>query len=178
MFLRQGRSILAPKMIDRFMDGIEFEVADLCNRLVDDSEKEGSVYPTPYLQLSTLNIILNITMGKRFESLDDPELSEIMKMLKANIYYEGIEMDLPNYLPILSVLNLFSNVGQEMRDHFSNSRDRIIKRLMAESAEKEEINFVKAINEEDSILDDTDKLVLLCKCHLKYSDIDFGDETP
>lgn len=149
-------------MVDHFQQDIEREVIDMCNGMIEGTEKEGSVIPIPYLQLCTLNIIFIMTLGKRFETLNDPEVNEIVAMFKKNIQYGGIENDLSNYLPIMAVADWFSNTKAEMKDHFSNCRDRIIKRLMSEALSKHEINFVKTLDD-GGRLEEGDKIALLSK---------------
>jgi hypothetical protein len=145
------------------MENIEFEATDLVKRLMNDTAKNGHVNPTGYLQLTTLNIIFDITIGKRYESLDDPELHEIITMLKRNIYFGGIEKDISTYLPILSVFDRFSGLESTMKDHFVNTRDVIIRKLISQAVQKNEINIMKTLNDEASNLDEMDKVILLCK---------------
>ncbi|RCH77497.1 hypothetical protein CU098_003660, partial [Rhizopus stolonifer] len=66
-------SLLAPKHIANFAANIKEESANLVTRLLETTEKEGSVDPLKDLQFSALNVILDAVFGKRFTSVDDDE---------------------------------------------------------------------------------------------------------
>ncbi|KAI8876971.1 cytochrome P450 [Backusella circina FSU 941] len=102
-------SVLAPKMVDKYVEKIEFEYADLANRLLRATEENGSVDPVPDLQMSSLNVISHVTVGKRYDSKDDPEFMAICRMIKNAIKLGAFEIDIPSFLPILSFIKYIYN---------------------------------------------------------------------
>ncbi|KAI8879367.1 cytochrome P450, partial [Backusella circina FSU 941] len=155
-------SVLAPKQVDKYLDKIEFEASELIERLVLATGMDGSVDPASDLQMLSLNVISHVTVGKRYNSKEDPEFKSICAMIKNLIKHGAFEKDLPQFLPALSFLTTVSNVEESFIDFVKNERDPIIKKLIDEATVTSEINIMKILDSESFHITPIEKLVLLC----------------
>jgi hypothetical protein len=154
---------LAPKQVDKYLDKIEYEAAELVDRLVSATEKDGDVDPASDLKMLSLNVISHVTVGKRYNSKEDPEFKSICAMIKNLIKHGAFEKDLPQFLPALSFLTAVSNVEESFIDFVKNERDPIINKLIDEATVTSEINIMKVLDSESFNITPIEKLVLLSK---------------
>jgi hypothetical protein len=145
------------------MDVIEREASLLTERLVEATEKDGSVYPISFLQLNALNVVCSVSVGKSYKTVEDPEFKEIAHMIEVNMLLAGADKDLPSFLPILSPIGFLVEAKTEMKDHIVKIRDPLLKRLISEANVRDGPNIFKRFNEENFPLDDESKLVILSK---------------
>ncbi|KAI8876970.1 cytochrome P450, partial [Backusella circina FSU 941] len=154
-------SVLAPKMVDKYMEKIEFESSDLIERLLKTTEKDGSVDPVPDLQMNSLNVISHVTVGKRYDSKDDPEFMAICKMYKNAVKLTAFEIDIPSFLPILSFIKYIYNSEKLFTDFVQKERDPILHKLIKEATFNSDINIMKALDSEGFNITPIEKLVIL-----------------
>jgi hypothetical protein len=155
-------SVLAPKMVDKYMEKIEFESSDLIERLLKTTEKDGSVDPVPDLQMNSLNVISHITVGKRYNSKNDPEFVSICKMYKKAVKLTAFEIDIPHFLPALSFVKYIYDAEKMFKDFVYKERDPILHKLIEEATVSSEINIMKALDLEAFNITPIEKLVILC----------------
>lgn len=157
-------SILTPKEIDKYIDSMENESRIMVERLIDVTMNEGSVNPVKYLELCTLNAIFEICFGKQFDSIHDPDFERVAKMIKASVKFAGLENDLANFFPFLSVIDYFIGKQVKMRQFIYNDRNPFLRQAIQDAAAlKEGSNLVKLIEEMECDLTEEDIIVLICK---------------
>jgi hypothetical protein len=156
-------SVLAPKAVEQYMDVIEREATLLVDRLIETTEKEGSVHPVTLLELNSLNVICHVTVGKRFMSIEDPEFKKVVHMVETGMTLAGADRDMPNFLPAFSIFDYLAGTQVEMRNFINNVRNPTLGKLIKEAEVNEGPNIFKTFNEEDFSLDEENKLVILSK---------------
>lgn len=83
------------------------EAKNLVTRLIQSTESNGSVDPSQSLKLFALNVMFQITCGKKFDSTTHPDYKQFQKIIEHNIKNGGCESDTSNFLPIFSVYDYF-----------------------------------------------------------------------
>ncbi|KAG2204138.1 hypothetical protein INT47_011621 [Mucor saturninus] len=140
-------SILAPKVVDKnYIKPIQSEAAALVDRLIEYSKKENGVDPTVHLHLNSMNTICRAAFGKHY-SFDDPEFKTMSHVMERSMAFGALEQDLPNFLPILTVVDYFTGKHAMMKDFINSERNPLYRKLIAEALETPGPNFVKSLDE-------------------------------
>lgn len=126
------------------------------------TESDGSVNPSPDLKMTTFNVISHVTIGKRYDSKDDPQLMTICRVIQNAIKLASIDSDIPHFLPILSFLKYIYDPEKKFKDFVNKERNPIMNELIAEATVSSDINAMKALDSEEYNLSPIDKLVILC----------------
>lgn len=108
-----------------------------------------------------MNLIFKVAFSKKFPSVEDPDFVLISTMTKKAMSLAGIAHDLPNFLPILTILDYCTGAHTLMKDFIEKERDPIYKRLIKDALQMDGMNFVKALQEFD--FDEEEKTVIMCK---------------
>jgi hypothetical protein len=109
-----------------------------------------------------MNVVFNIGFGGRFDSIDDPEFKELSELVETTIQYAGLENDLANFLPIVSVFDYFNGSEIKMKSYMKNERDPLFRRLLHQAALKEGPNLVKSLDEDGHDMSEDEKIVFMC----------------
>lgn len=145
------------------MDSIQEQSNALASRLVESTRIDGKVNPYHHLELYSLNVILSICFGKHFETIHDPEFVKLSEMILTSMKLAGIENDLPNFLPILSIFDYISGSQKATMEKFIKEQRNPIFTQLIEDAEKSDrpnvLHYLKA-NGFDFTLEE--KIVLMC----------------
>jgi hypothetical protein len=149
-------------MVDKYMEKIEFEYSDLVERLLRATEINGSVDPIYDLQMSSLNVISHVTVGKRYDSKDDPQFKALCKVIKNAIKLGAFEIDIPRFLPALSFMKYIYNAEKMFENFVQNERDPIMLKLIEEATVSSDINIMKSLDSEELNITPIEKLVILC----------------
>ncbi|KAI8354066.1 cytochrome P450 [Blakeslea trispora] len=152
-------SVLAPKQMENFMSSIQKESMDFANRLIDFTTQNGSVNPVKLLELNSMNVIFQALFGRKFESVEDPEFCQLSDMVERAMEYAGLEQDLPNFLPVLSVFKCSST---------RLKRDPIFKKMIEEAYNTDGPNVVKMLDQYDMSLEE--KIILMSDLHAAGTD--------
>ncbi|KAI7879545.1 cytochrome P450 [Mucor mucedo] len=139
-------SIIAPKVVDKnYIKPIQSEAAALVDRLIAYSKKENGVDPTVHLHLNSMNTICRAAFGKHY-SFDDPEFKTMSHVTERSMTLAAMEQDLPNFLPIMTVVDYLSGKHAMMKDFINNERNPLYRKLIAEALETPGPNFVKSLD--------------------------------
>jgi hypothetical protein len=158
-------SILSPKNVSLYNDFIESEASALVEHLVDETQREGSVDPRKNIVLNTMNVICHVSVGKKFESTEDPIYKQIMFMVEQGLYFTGFAFDLPNFFPFLSIFYKNFGIEKQMSDFIDNVRDPLMTKLIREAKiNKDAPNIIRSIEEEFGLDDEEQNMILLSKC--------------
>ncbi|KAG2229318.1 cytochrome P450 [Thamnidium elegans] len=162
---KQGRaavlSVLAPKQIEKYMDSIHKESKDLVSRLMQSTKDESEVNPFKFLELNSMNVILTAAFGKRFDSVQDPEFYRIATMIETGMKFGGLENDLPNFLPVISIFDYMAGTQAKQRYYLKHERDPIYIKLIKDAATRDGPNVIKSLVENGFHFTDEEKLVLM-----------------
>ncbi|GAA5812331.1 hypothetical protein MFLAVUS_005782 [Mucor flavus] len=140
-------SVLAPKQIEKYMDSIHKESRDLVSGLMQSTKDEGEVNPFKFLELNSMNVILTAAFGKRFDSVQDPEFYKIATMIETGMKYGGLENDLPNFLPVISIFDYMAGTQFKQRNYLKYERDPIYIKLIKEATTRDGPNVIKSLVE-------------------------------
>lgn len=154
--------MLAPKQIENYMDSIHREARDAVTGLMECTEKEGCTNPLKYFELSALNVVFTAAFGRRFESVNDPEFVDMSEMIEVIIKYGGIENDLANFLPFMTVVDYLTDSMAKMKSFISDQRDPVYRKLIEEAEHRDGPNVVKSLKENGFEFTDDETLVFMC----------------
>lgn len=154
-------SVLAPKQIENYMDSIHREARDAVTGLMECTEKEGCTNPLKYFELSALNVVFTAAFGRRFESVNDPEFVDMSEMIEVIIKYGGIENDLANFLPFMTVVDYLTDSMAKMKSFISDQRDPVYRKLIEEAEHRDGPNVVKSLKENGFEFTDDETLVFM-----------------
>ncbi|KAG2204058.1 hypothetical protein INT47_007052 [Mucor saturninus] len=139
-------SIIAPKVVDKnYIKPIQSEAAALVDRLIEYSKKENGVDPTVHLHLNSLNTICRAAFGKHY-SFEDPEFKTMSHIIERTVVMGAMEQDIPNFIPIMTVVDYFSGKHATMKNFINNERNPLYRKLIAEALERPGTNFVKSLD--------------------------------
>lgn len=163
-------SILQPKQIENYIPFIRKETFDLAQRLMDYTERNGSVDPFKHAELNFMNVIFGHCFGRVFDCVENEEFIQVAQLVEDSIKYLAIELDYTNFLPYLSGLDfLTGGTIRKMKALMKKKRSPLFKQYIKETESKEGHNFVKALNESGYDLNEDEKLVFLCRLDIQYS---------
>ncbi|KAI8877874.1 cytochrome P450 [Backusella circina FSU 941] len=154
-------NVLAPKAVEKYLDLIEHGSSDLVDRLIQATKADGSVNPSKNLELYSLSIISKVTLGKKFESVEDPDFKKISYIVEEGIKMAGPDYDMPNFLPIFGPVNYYFGVEKKMRDFVKNERDVYFRKYIEESRKNKVENMITALLYDDEIFDEEEVLVII-----------------
>lgn len=153
--------MLAPKKVKNYLDSIYHETSDLVTRLLESTEKNGYTDPYKHNELCFLNVAFKTAYGKRFDAVDDPEFLHIIGMIETSMKFLALEKDLPNFLPLIAILDYFTGTQAKMK-HFTNTiRNPSFTKFAEDALLRDGPNIVKSLKEDGFDLPDEDVLVLL-----------------
>jgi cytochrome P450 len=150
---------LAPKAVEKYMDLIERGSSNLADRLIQATKEHGSVNPVENFEFYALSIIASVTLGKNFESIDDPEFKKTAAIMERSVKLLGLEYDLPNFMPIFGPLFHLLGIQKSMGD-FVKRRDIEFGKYIKESCEKNLDNIITALVNDSEYFDDEEILVV------------------
>jgi hypothetical protein len=109
-----------------------------------------------------MNIVCHVSVGKKYDSLDDPEYKEILYMVEKSLYYAGITFDFPNYFPSLSLFHRMFGIEKKMKDFIQFHRDPLMLKLInVAKVMTDHPNVIRSMEEDHGVLDDEQKVVVL-----------------
>ena len=159
----KGFPILYKKasQMEKFMNNVEEESVDFAKRLISATEQNESIDPIKFLELNSMNVIFQALFGRKFDSIQDPEFCKLSEMVERSAGYAGLDQDLPNFLPILSLFKSVFNKTKQWARYVNEERDPAFKKLIEEAYEQEGPNVVKMLDEFDMDLEE--KIIFMCK---------------
>lgn len=143
------------------MEPIKAEAVALADRFIRYSKVENGVNPTKHLHLNSINIIFMAGFGKNFSSIEDPDFATISAVTEKAMGLAGMEHDLPNFLPIMTIVDYCSGKHAMMKNFIDNVRNPVYRELIREALERDGPNLVKSLGEFN--FTDDEKLVIMCK---------------
>jgi hypothetical protein len=144
------------------MNSIAKEAQDLVSRLIASTEKEGSADPFKFLELNSMNTIFSIAFGRRFGDVDDPEFRSLSELIEQAVKYAGLENDLANFLPIVSILDYFNGLDTRMKNFIKYELDPVILQLLQQALLTEGPNLAKSLDEDGHDMSETEKIAFMC----------------
>lgn len=160
LLLSIALSVLAPKHIESYTPSLERESRDLVSRFIESTEKNGSVNPLKHLELFSMNVIITAIFSKRFDSVEDADFKKLDAMVAHVIKNCGLENDLPNFLPIVSIYHYFFGGQAEQRDFIKNKRNPFFRQLIRDAAVAEGPNVIKSLVEDGFKLSNDETLAI------------------
>ncbi|CAO3645439.1 unnamed protein product [Cunninghamella blakesleeana] len=156
-------NVLSPRKVEEFNDIIVREADRLLETLLKDTEKLGSVDPSDYLNVTTVNIILQTSYGMDPISMDDDIYKEMKKTVSDSIQLSTTASDITTLLPFLSFLNTFSKKKNVYKKFIEEVHHPFYQRLIDGALKKEKDNFTKkliALKNEYGL--DDESIVVIC----------------
>lgn len=161
--LNPALSILAPKHIDKYTSSISEESARLVNGLLESTAKDGATDPAKYLELNSMNVVYSAAFGRKYESIQDPDFIELSEIIEDSMKLAGIENDLANFLPIVSIVDYFAGTQVKMKHFVKTKVEPTFRKLIREAAQREGSNLVKSLDENGLELSEGEKRVFFCR---------------
>lgn len=156
-------SVLGPKHIHKYMDTIIQESEDLVSRFIESTEKEGATNPFKHLELNSLNVVFSAAYGRKFDSVDDQEFIQLSTMIEKSMKFAGLENDLANFLPIISIVDYFAGSQVKQKNFIKYERDPVYRNLIKEARASKVPNVVKSLKENGFNLTEDQTLVFTSK---------------
>lgn len=156
-------SVLAPKHIEKYSPSLERESADLVTRFIESTEKEGSINPFHHLTLFSMNVITTALFSKRFDSVHNPNFITLTSIIEQAMKNLGLDNDLSNFLPIISLYDYFFGTQVEQKSFIKNERNPFFRKLIQNATMAEGPNVIKSFAEDGFTLSNDDMLVITCK---------------
>lgn len=156
-------SVLAPKHIEKYSPSLERESADLVTRFIESTEKEGSINPFHHLTLFSMNVITTALFSKRFDSVHNPNFITLTSIIEQAMKNLGLDNDLSNFLPIISLYDYFFGTQVEQKSFIKNERNPFFRKLIQNATTAEGPNVIKSFAEDGFTLSNDDMLVITCK---------------
>lgn len=154
---------MGPKQIEKYIPLINQQASDLVSRLLESSEKNNNIDPYYYFSMYSLNVISDVCMGKKFESVEDPDFIKLVDSLTDSMKFAGLENDLPNFLPVLSFVDHLTGIKGKMKDFVENKRDPAMKKFIQEASTSDRPNMIRSFIENGHAIPEDELIVLLCK---------------
>jgi hypothetical protein len=134
----------------------------LVDRLIETTEKEGSVNPHKDLALSSFNVIYKVGFGERFNSIHDPDYIQFSELIEQTMSYTNPKYDMGSYLPIIKFIDYYAGAEATMKEFIENVRNPFFRKLVDDAISAKGPNVVKSLGEFD--MNNDEKLVFMCKC--------------
>lgn len=157
---------MGPKQIVNYIDSIQREASDLVNRCIDHTQKNGGTHPTQFFALNSINVMVSALFGKRFDSVEDPEFIQLSSMVEETIKFSGLEADITNFLPMLSVYSYLNGTQAKMKHQINQRRNPLYQKLIREAATREGPNAIKSLSESDFHLLEDDLIIFMCELYV------------
>lgn len=119
--------------------------------------------PYKHLELFGMNTISEAIFGRTFDSVNNPDFIKLVHVVETITTGMGLENDLPNFLPIVSIYDYFFNSQVEQKEFLKNEHDPHFKKLIKEASKSETPNVIKSLVEDRSDLSDEEILLIACK---------------
>lgn len=155
-------NILAPRRVEEFKDVIVKEADRLIETLLKDTENSGSVNPTDYLNITTMNVILQTTYGKNPITKDDPFYKELISIIVESVQLSKSASDITTILPFLSFFNVFSKKRQFYKQFIDDIHHPFYQKLVDDAVKSDKDSFMKklvALKDEYDL--DNDSIVVI-----------------
>ncbi|KAI9282704.1 cytochrome P450 [Sporodiniella umbellata] len=155
-------NVLKPSYIDTFDDMFLYETDELIRQLDRMSKKGIPFNPWDALYLCSLNIIMELVFGLRYENTEDPDYRRAHHLADKANFYGGIAGDLSGYIPSLFWLEKVLGMDQKLKK-VVQERDQIYGHFIQQAVQSEKkcaIKELTKIKEQDGSLNDDDILVL------------------
>ncbi|KAI7868411.1 cytochrome P450 [Spinellus fusiger] len=155
--------LLAPKALDQMADAIQIETSYLVDQLIRSGNTDEGVDPFNDLTFRSLNVIAKVSLGTRFESIDDPTFKNVLEIVYLTFKYSGVNETMDAYIPALGFIGYLQNKDKAKRDFITNLRNPVMKKLIAQSIEKDEDCLVKRMRDSDNnnMYDEEDIIVIV-----------------
>ncbi|KAI9321051.1 cytochrome P450 [Dichotomocladium elegans] len=143
--------MLSPKHVST-LDALLLSEADF----VVDKLIHSSTDIIRHLQLSTLNVAMSITFGKRVASIDDPFFVSIIEVIEMSIKHADPADDKRAFLPYYySLIDLVSQKEAKLNQFLTEVRDPVYHQLIQEALESDKDCYAKRLYEsKDEDIDD------------------------
>lgn len=144
------------------MDNINLESQELIHQFIQETIKEDGVYPFELLKWFTMNTIMLVCFGKRFESAQHAEFKTFSEIVEYSIKNLATESDLANFLPPLSFLDYFSGTRSKYTKYFESIRDPLYLKTIQEAIHSDKPNLIKSIKENGADWTNDEYIAFLC----------------
>ncbi|KAJ8654226.1 hypothetical protein O0I10_010048 [Lichtheimia ornata] len=155
--------VLAPKNVERLSDVMTQEADYIVKYLLSASLANGSVDLVKPLQFSSMNVIMQASLGMRAESPRDPLFRDMIHVIDRGMKFAGPAEDMSSFLPILSVMDVLYRKKSRLNNYIEKERTPLLKRLIKESLDSGKECLAKWLYEykDDEDIDDYTILVTL-----------------
>lgn len=166
--------MLAPKNVERLSDVMTQEADYIVKYLICASLANGSVDLIKPLQFSSMNVIMQASLGMRAESPRDPLFRDMIHVIDRGMKFAGPAEDMSSFLPILSVLDILYRKKSRLNNYIEKERTPLLCRLIKESLESGKECLAKWLYEykDDEDIDDYTILITLSKFRQIQEQID------
>lgn len=154
---------MAPKQIQKYGSFIENEASKLAANLINATEesKEG-ISPLKYLELCAINFIFNVSFGRTFSSIDDPEFKKITHIVETSMDMAGAANDLASFVPMLAIVDFLHGSQKKMEKFSYEELNPTFEQLVNDAKAKDTPNLVKSF-QSDYKVDGEELRVIMCK---------------
>ncbi|KAI7867266.1 cytochrome P450 [Spinellus fusiger] len=155
-------SILAPKVVDRLGDEIQFETDYLIDQLMSHGNTDEGVDPFHDITFRTLNLILNVCIGIRLDSTNDPMFMDILEINRLTMFHLSVEENIGAYIPALSFVSYLKGSDKKGLDFINNLRNPVLRKMINQALERDEECLLKKMKDtEEKIYDEDDMMMLV-----------------
>ncbi|RCH89793.1 hypothetical protein CU098_005126 [Rhizopus stolonifer] len=155
-------SVLSPKQIETvYLHLVEEESKRLIDKLLLDTSSHVSegIVVNKYLHLASMNIVLQLGFGMRYQAVEDPEFRHLSDTILKSIELGTLVNDMSGFIPAFKILEHLSGQEKHMKHHIEQVRDPLLRRLMNDALCREGPNVTKSLEGYD--LSSDDKLVII-----------------
>ncbi|KAI8885219.1 cytochrome P450 [Backusella circina FSU 941] len=161
---------LGQKAVENYSELIGSKANEMVESLIRETKANGSVNPSETLEFYSLSIISKIALGKKFESLDDPNFKKTRFIMAKSTKLCGFEYDLPNFLPIFRPLFYYLGVEKKMKEFIENERDVVFGKYITETRDNKLDNIITALVNDSDNFDEDDILAIITDMVIGGSD--------
>ncbi|KAI8139311.1 cytochrome P450 [Fennellomyces sp. T-0311] len=160
--------LIGPKSILPIRAIVESEINEFIEGILSSGDNQIDILQP--LELSVMNALLRITVGKRASTVEDPFFINIRAALHEGFTYSDIMKDMNTFFPIFPILDyLFHRPQMErfVRDKFIPMYDKLIKEALENDGNciAKELHQLDYMDEMAVIVTITWNVVMLC-CHV------------
>ena len=152
------------------LEKLHFPEADqLVQGFLNTTEKEGFVEVYTPLQLSSMNVVLQVTFGKHAESIEDPLFKDIHSIMTESMRRASVAEEINTFLPVLSVVDVVLRKRRDIQKFVTERRNPIINGLIEEALKSKVDCLAKTLKAELAEFNDYDQyMVSLGKIYVTY----------
>ncbi|KAI9266100.1 cytochrome P450 [Sporodiniella umbellata] len=155
-------SLLKPASVDALCSLTSFEAKETMKRFTEAAKSGRSFNPSSNLGLYTMNTIMGITFGKRFDSIEDPGFITIRSMVDRFITFSGTTGDIATFFPQLFWINYLIKAKKKL-EAVTGYINSVRIGLLQEALKSEKVSLAKdlyKIKEETSVFTEEDIQVM------------------